>query len=377
MRRTVGLYIHIPFCRSKCTYCDFYSLPNQGTQLWDDYLKALHTHIRETAGSLAVVVTDTVYFGGGTPSLLGAKRLRTLLDIVRKHCQLSTEAEITLECNPDSLDGKTLKSLRKCGFNRLSIGAQSFDDQMLTLLGRPHDAKTIDACVAEARLAGFDNIGLDLLYGLPGQSLAHWAETLRQALKLVPEHISCYGLTLEEGTVLDGARSEYKFPDDDEQADMYLLAAEVLRAHGYHHYEISNFCQPGFECRHNMKYWTLQPYIGLGPSAHSDFGDRRWSYPRALEDYIAGVNGGDALADRMETIPMQERAAEYLMLGLRTARGVSGNEYARLFRASFDTVEGRLERQQERGLAVREGDRWRLTEQGFLLSNRVIGEVLG
>ena len=374
MSRTVGLYIHIPFCQSKCGYCDFYSLPIQEEAVWDAYLKALTKHLRETAGPLSQHSVDSVYFGGGTPSLLGAKRLRSLVDVVGKYFQLAQNAEITLEGNPDSLDEKDLKKIRRSGFNRLSIGAQSFDDNMLRLLGRAHNAAQITEAISAARAAGFYDLSVDLLFGLPGQTLEHWAETLRAGLALEPEHISCYSLSLEKNTPL--YESTYTFPDDDVQADMFLCAADMLYAAGYHHYEISNYCRPGYECRHNLKYWTLQPYIGLGPGAHSDFGGRRWSYPRELDLYIAGINAGDALTSHLEDIPLMERAGEYLMLRLRTARGVSGNEYARTFRVSFEAVERRLEEQRMRGLALREGDHWRLTEQGFLLSNRVIGEVL-
>ena len=374
MSQTVGLYIHIPFCRKKCDYCDFYSLPAQDSAVWDEYCKVLTKHIRETATSLAKHIVDTIYFGGGTPSLLGANRLRSLLDTIEKHCRISPGAEITLEGNPDSLDVKLLKKLRRAGFNRLSIGMQSFDNDTLSILGRAHDADGAVQAMQAARTAGFQNVSLDLLFGLPVQSQNDWVASLRAGIDLQPEHISCYGLTREKGTPL--YTSELPFPDDDMQADMYLQTSEILQQAGYHHYEISNFCRPGYECRHNMKYWTLQPYVGLGPAAHSDFGGRRWSYERDLDRYVLGINESDALIDNMEDIPPLERAGEYLMLRLRTAQGISGNEYTRLFHHNFDSVERRLEMQLAHGLALREGDRWRLTEKGFLLSNRVIGEVL-
>ncbi|MDR3208060.1 MAG: radical SAM family heme chaperone HemW [Oscillospiraceae bacterium] len=374
--QTVGLYLHIPFCRSKCAYCDFYSLPTTDESAWDEYLAALTQHIRETAPSMAKHVLDTVYFGGGTPSLLGPKRLGALLDLLGKLYPLSSSPEITLEGNPDSLDPKTLKKLKKQGFNRLSIGVQSFDDDMLRLLGRPHTAAQAEEAFQAARAAGFGNLSVDLLYGLPGQTRADWGRTLEKALSLKPEHLSCYGLKLEEGTPLHLMRHEYAFPDDDLQADMYLDTAEALKAAGFVHYEISNFCRPGYECRHNMKYWTVQPYVGLGPAAHSDCGGRRWSYVKDLKTYIDGIHQGDALVAEMEDIPPLERAGEYLMLRLRTAHGISGNEYTRDFRVSFDAIERRLELQESRGLAARSDGRWRLTEKGFLVSNQVIGDLL-
>lgn len=374
MSQTVGLYLHIPFCRGKCAYCGFYSLPGRSEAVWDEYVRTLRKHIRETAPAAAKLTADTVFFGGGTPSLLGAKRLRILLDTVGKAFRLSKSAEITLEGNPDSLCVKELKLLRQAGFNRLSIGVQSFDDDMLRILGRPHRAADAIDAVGAAREAGFDNLSIDLLFGLPGQSVAHWSDTLNAGLACKPEHISCYGLTPEEDAPL--FQGGHHPPNEDIQADMYLHTAEALGKAGYAHYEISNYCLPGRECRHNLKYWTLQPYLGLGPAAHSDFGGRRWSYISDLERYIAGVKKADALTETNEAIPMKERAGEYLMLRLRTSLGVSGNEYAQLFRASFDAAERRLERLCARGLAVRDGDRWHLTEQGFLLSNRIIGEVL-
>ncbi len=376
MRRTVGLYVHIPFCRSKCAYCDFYSMSVQEKTIWDDYVKALVKHIKETGSSLGSHAVDTVYFGGGTPSLIGHKRLVTLLESIDKHCRLSQGAEISLEGNPDSLEEKSLKKLRRGGFNRLSIGVQSFDDGLLKMLSRPHSSDQAQQAFHSARKAGFDNISLDLLFGLPWQTAAQWAHALHTAVSLGPEHVSCYGLKLEEGTPLHLNRGEYAFPDDDTQADQYFQCVEGLERAGYKQYEISNFARPGYECRHNMKYWTLQPYVGLGPAAHSDFGNRRWSYVRDLKSYVNGVNEEGVLTDDMEEIPRLERAGEYVMLGLRTARGISGNEYSREFRVSFDALEERLEVQKKRGLAAREGDRWRLTPQGFLLSNRIIGDLL-
>lgn len=376
MSQTVGLYIHIPFCEKKCGYCDFYSLPVRDEAVWKEYVKALAVHLAETAPSLSGYTVDTVYFGGGTPSLLGHKYLSALMDAVRKRFPLSSNAEVTLEANPNSIDLKMLKKLRRAGFNRLSLGVQSLDDGELAVLGRVHTAAQAERAFGDARDAGFSNISADLLFGVPGQTVDGFLETLRGVLAWNPEHISCYGLKLEDGTPLFAARGDYHFPDDDAQADQYLAVVRTLAERGYEQYEISNFCKPSRASRHNRKYWALEPYLGLGPSAHSDFGGRRWSYVKSLRDYIDGVlHDGDILAE-MEKVPPLERTAEYLMLGLRTAGGVSGSEYTRRFRVSFEAIERVLERQAARGLSRREGDRWRLTPEGFLLSNRLIGEVL-
>ncbi|MDR1158773.1 MAG: radical SAM family heme chaperone HemW [Oscillospiraceae bacterium] len=376
MGQTVGLYFHIPFCQKKCDYCDFYSVPDGDERAKQTYAKALSAHLTETAPALTRHTVDTVYFGGGTPPVLGFKPLHALMDLIRRRLPLAAGAEITLEANPGTVDGKLLAKLRRAGFNRLSLGVQSLDDDTLALLGRVHNARQARAAFDEARAAGFDNIGVDLLYGLPGQTTQEWRATLLETVAWAPEHISCYGLKLEEGTPLWRDRADYVFPDDDTQADQYLAAVAALEENGYLQYEISNFAKPGRVSRHNLKYWTLAPYIGLGPSACSDFGGRRWSYVRDFTGYVRGVlDGGDILRE-LEEIPIEARAAEYLMLRLRTADGVSGNEYVRLYKQSFEPIERALEAQAARGLARSEGDRWRLTPQGFLLSNRIIADVL-
>ncbi|MFR6394140.1 MAG: radical SAM family heme chaperone HemW [Oscillospiraceae bacterium] len=261
----LGLYIHIPFCRSKCAYCDFYSLAGAEERM-DDYCRALERHLAEVAPQAECHKADTVYFGGGTPSYLGAERLCRLLGSIRKLYKVDKHAEITLEANPDSAtDRKALKRLRKAGFNRLSLGVQSMDDALLQTIGRIHTRQQVQEAVAAARKAGFKNLSLDLIYGLPGQTMEGWEKTLSDAVGLHPEHLSCYGLKLEEGTPLYRRQGELTFPDEDMQADMYLYAVEFLKQCGYEQYEISNFAKPGFASRHNLKYWLMQEYAGFGP----------------------------------------------------------------------------------------------------------------
>lgn len=376
MAEKLGLYVHIPFCRSKCDYCDFYSLAGKEGRM-DDYQKALLAHMKETAPLTRGWQVDTVYFGGGTPSFYGEKRLREVLKNVAKRFDLAKDAEITVECNPDSVDKKVFQTLRRAGVNRISLGVQSAHDCELNCLHRPHTFQQAQRAVAAAREAKIKNISLDLIYGLPNQDMAGWRDTVEQVLELEPEHLSCYGLKVEPGTPLDDrvVRGE-RLPDDDQQADMYLWTVERLAAAGYRQYEISNFARAGFQSRHNLKYWMGRPYIGFGPGAHSDFGGRRYSFTRDLEGYIAAVLEGGTVIDESDLIPQRERGGEYLMLRLRTTRGIEEWEYRREFFMNFDPIEQKLEEYERQGWAERHDRRWNLTAKGFLVSNQLIGELL-
>ena len=266
----------------------------------------------------------------------------------------------------------------RAGVNRISLGVQSAHDCELNCLHRPHTFQQAQRAVAAAREAKIKNISLDLIYGLPNQDMAGWRDTVEQVLELEPEHLSCYGLKVEPGTPLDDrvVRGE-KLPDDDQQADMYLWTVERLAAAGYRQYEISNFARAGFQSRHNLKYWMGRPYIGFGPGAHSDFGGRRYSFIRDLEGYIAAVLEGGTVIDESDLIPQRERGGEYLMLRLRTTRGIEEWEYRGTYFMDFAPLEARLEQFCDKGWAERTAEgRWRLTPQGFLLSNQLIGDLL-
>lgn len=376
MNPTLGLYIHIPFCRSKCAYCDFYSLSGMETRM-DEYQRALLAHLAESAPMAGSYTVDTVYFGGGTPSIYGEKRLTQLLKHIKKLYRLDPSAEITTEANPDSVDFKMLKGLRRAGFNRISLGVQSADDAQLSSIGRPHTFEQAGQAVAWARGAGFENISVDLIYGLPGQSLSSWQETVEQVLVLSPEHISAYGLKVEEGTPLFRRVEEGEIlPDDDTQADCYLWAVNRLAEAGYKQYEISNFAKDGLVSRHNLKYWMTHPYMGFGPGAHSDFGGRRYSFVRDLDSYIKGVLHTGTIVDEDEPIAQKERSCEYLMLRLRTCRGIEEWEYRRAYFMNFAPIEKKLLEYEAAGLACRAENRWRLTPRGFLLSNYIIASLL-
>ena len=374
--KPLGLYIHIPFCKSKCIYCDFYSLPRAEDRM-DRYVSALCRQLAEIAQRTTAHTVDSVYLGGGTPSYLGEKRLRRILKTVKKHYHLSRDAEITLEANPDSAgDWRALRALRRAGMNRLSLGVQSADDGLLRTLGRPHTFAQAEEAAAAARRARIRNLSLDLIYGLPGQDLAGWKDTLERAAALEPEHLSCYGLKVEEGTPLWDMQEKMDLPDDDAQADMYLWTVERLGALGYEQYEISNFARPGRASRHNMKYWTLCEYAGFGPGAHSDLGDVRYAYLRSLDTYCAGVEAGVSVLESSEHIPSRERDIEYVMLGLRLTQGISRQEFENRYRLPFAPIQSVLERFRATGHAALAGERWRLTPEGFLVSNQIIGQAL-
>ena len=368
MTNTLGLYIHIPFCKAKCAYCDFYSLP-QSESMMDEYCRALTAHLEEVAPRCTAMTVDTVYFGGGTPSYLGAERLCALLKTIKKRYCIDHNAEITVECNPDSAtDWKALRKLRRAGFNRISLGVQSTDDTLLRQIGRIHTVSQVTDAIAAARMAKFRNISLDLIYGLPGQTMEQWQDTVRTAAALEVQHLSCYGLKVEDGTPLFAHRHEIDLPDDEAQAEMYLWMVEYLANKGYAQYEISNFAREGFRSRHNQKYWAMEPYAGFGPGAHSDFGDVRFAYERDLQAYI---NGNLSLSER-EEISQRDRMQEYIMLSLRTAAGIDRAFFERQYRQRFGPMEKLFVQYESHGLAHRTEQGWALTPQGFLLSNTII-----
>ena len=373
----LGIYVHVPFCRSKCQYCDFYSLTAKDDKLMDGYLKATCTHIKE-AGALAPgYKVDTIYFGGRTPSFFGADGMATILTAIRRNYDVDNNAEITFEANPDSISDKLLHRLRAEGFNRVSLGIQCDDDEILRKIGRPHTYAQAVNAYHRIRKAGFKNVSVDLIYGLPGQTLIAWQETLTHVLQLNPEHVSCYGLKVEPGTPLYDYQEYAKLPDDDTQADMYLAAVEILRAHGFRQYEISNFARKGLYSRHNMKYWTGGEYIGFGPSASSDFAGKRFMLMKNLTGYIKGIREGGQIIDDVQEVPLRERAGEYLLLRLRTINGINAAEYERMFLLPFSALEEVLEKNRHFGYAAKTDDgRWHLTPKGFLISNTIISDLL-
>ena len=373
----LGIYIHVPFCRSKCQYCDFYSLTSKKDCDFDGYLEAICAHIKEAGPQTPNHIVDTIYFGGGTPSYLGAEGMSAILTAVRKSFDVSPTAEITFEANPDSVTDRLLRRLRSEGFNRVSLGIQCDNNEILKKLGRPHTYEEAVQAVKKIRKHRFRNLSVDLMYGLPSQRIQDWEKTLRNVLRLKPDHISCYGLKVEEGTPLYECRDFYNMADDDTQADMYLKTVEVLKEFGYRQYEISNFCKKGQVSRHNLKYWTGGEYLGFGPDASSDFGGSRFSIVRDLQAYIDGITNGGTVLRELQEISPRERAGEYLMMRLRTASGIDPVKYEKKYLLPFAPLEKVLIECRERGLAQRTFDgRWHLTPEGFLVSNTIISDLL-
>jgi oxygen-independent coproporphyrinogen-3 oxidase len=368
------LYIHFPFCSGKCAYCAFYSRP------WDEglvqrYLQDVTAEMAHWSRALGRPRLETVYFGGGTPSLLAPSDLERVLAGVDEHFRWDRSVECTLEANPGSgLDRAYLRSLRKLGVNRLSLGVQSLDEAQLRLLGRRHTAGDALRCVGEARRAGFDNVNLDLIWGLPGQTPEQWLAQLERIADLEPEHLSCYGLGVEPGTGLAerAERGELRFPDEEEEREMYLRGAELLEAKGFRHYEISNFAQAGRKCRHNAGYWQGVDYLGLGPSGVSTLRGRRIEHPAGVEPYGEAVRSG-RLWERGSNLTREERIRERIMLRLRTSRGIGLEELGALTGLDLrERLPERIEWLRETGIVSLRSGFLRLTAQGWLVSDSVI-----
>ena len=369
-----GLYIHVPFCRTKCPYCDFYSCTN--LDFAHDFTVALEKELLLYCQSFSAV--GTIYLGGGTPTALPDAALSDIMASVRRQIATSPDAEVTIEANPNDLSRERLAHLRSLGFNRLSIGVQSFDDAMLRFLGRRHTADDARRSIDLARQTGFDNISIDLMYALPGQSREGWFATLDEALRFSPEHFSCYQLTIKEGTPFFDRVQMAAFQPCAEQneAELFMATSAFLEERGYGHYEVSNFARAEkFQARHNSKYWGHAPYLGLGPSAHSFDGRRRWWNLRSVEGYIEKLLGAaDETPDVIpqETMPVEgselltdeQLRMEALMLGLRTRRGV-----ALELALTFPHASATLQKLQADGLLIMSNNRLAPTTHGLLLAD--------
>ena len=366
---SLGLYLHIPYCFSKCRYCDFYSHPGE-RGVPDAYVDALLRELARFAPD-APLRPDTVYFGGGTPSLLSPAQVGRL---IRAACPVSG-AEVTLEANPETVTEESLRGFREAGVNRISFGVQSARDTQLRTLGRPHTARQARAAFAAARRAGFENISGDIMLALPHYTQAEFDETLELIEEGGATHISAYLLKIEPDSAF-GRTPPEGLPTGDEAADFYLYAVEQLEHHGYRQYEISNFAKPGRESRHNLKYWSMEEYAGFGPGAHSDFGGVRYGYVRDLDGYIAGR----LVLSESEGESTLARDYEYVMLSLRTAAGIDRRTFENRYCQRFEPMEELFLQYEGAGLAVRTEGGWRLTPKGFLVSNSIIAalqEALG
>ena len=380
---TVSLYLHIPFCHTRCYYCDFNTYAGI-LPLREPYVRALLNEIvlageqaRHADGALRQA--RTIFFGGGTPSLLTVAQVRRLLNACRAAFALEEEAEITLEANPGTLTREQLVGLREAGINRLSLGSQSFDARLLKTLGRIHTPEEITGALSSARAAGFTSVNLDFMFGLPGQSMRQWQETLEQAMALRPEHLSLYSLIIEEGTpFFDWTREGRITPgDEDLCADMYEYADELLQAAGYVNYEISNWALPGHESRHNLTYWRNLPYIGMGAGAHSFFAGKRFSNERDPQRYIDTLKKRQLPVVESETIEKMQEMSETAFLALRTAQGLHLPTFEERFAIPFSSFVGdRLHLVEEAGLLEQAEDWLRLSRRGRLLGNEVFLRLL-
>lgn len=388
-----GIYIHLPFCRAKCNYCAFVSGPPASDAEMDRYLDALLIHLRQGAEGAGDRTFSTLFLGGGTPSLLGPIRLTRLFAAVFEHYAFAPGAEITLEANPESATRELFEALRPMGLNRLSLGAQSFDAGELARLGRVHSVDQIHRAVDNARAAGLGNLSLDLIFALPGQTVDAWTSNLRQALACGVDHLSAYALTYEEGTLLDRLRREGKITSvlDETYITMYDETREILSAAGWTHYEISNWCRPGHECRHNRIYWNRDEYLAFGVSAHGMFGGIRYGlikdaprYERTLRSGALGRVPGrenaflhpELLAEWVAMSP-EEMASDVMIFGLRLTEGVSLLQFADRF--GYNLMErwgAAVRRLQDQGLIEQIGDRIRLTSRAYMLSNEVFVHFL-
>lgn len=360
----LSIYIHLPFCVQKCNYCAFYSLPAVGDETKNEYLQALKEQAETFAGYEQRSV-KSVYFGGGTPSLFGAERICDLLNFLRTQYKIDSDAEITVEVNPATVSAEALQVLHDAGVNRLSIGMQSADGKELAMLGRIHSFADVRTCVQNAREAGFDNISLDLLFGLPDQTLQGFEKSLRAALAMHPEHLSVYSLQVEDGTPFCKRRAELNLPSEEQEEAQYELLCQVANEHGYEHYEISSFAKDGHYSRHNLHYWQRGEYLGFGAAAHSHWGGKRFAAEPDLHAFVDNPAGFDAYK-KAERIEESEMCEEDIFLGLRTSFGIPAHL----------VDEGKVARMEQLGLMGAKDGNVYLTERGFRVSNAVIGQLL-
>jgi len=373
--KTIGLYIHIPFCIKKCNYCDFNSY--EKLDLIPAYLLALKKEILTLKNYNFNV--KTLYIGGGTPTVLTTDQLFSLFNELHKNICIAKDAEITIEANPGTLCRKKLYLLKDLGINRLSIGLQAYQNSLLQLMGRIHTIEDFKQNFSSAREAGFNNINVDLIFGLPNQRLEDFEYTLKHVLSFSPEHISCYSLSVEEGTKFYNWQKEGKLilPPDDEERKMYHKSIEILTDNGYKHYEISNFAVPGRECRHNLVYWTYDEYLGLGSGAHSFLDNKRfYNYPSVLE-YINALEKSSSAVAHIESISLEDQQAEYCFMGLRLINGLNKDAFRQRFNRSIEDVYGgTIDKLKKLGLLEENSESLRLTSLGLDFANDVFIEFL-
>ena len=371
-KRSLGLYIHIPFCRRKCLYCDFCSVADGSGELVERYVDALALCIAESADKARDYEVDTLYIGGGTPTVLTLKQMERVLDACFRSYSVADSAEISCECNPATGGYEYFCGIRKMGINRLSIGLQSAMDNELQALGRIHSFSDFADTFSAARRAGFDNMSVDLMYGIPEQTAESFSKTLDAVVALSPEHISAYCLKVEENTPFGKMGDKLLLPDDDAASDMYELCSSYLRERGYERYEISNFARQGRESRHNMRYWQCREYLGFGAAAHSYFGGERFAFSGNINAF---ANGEFSVSER-EKIDSGEEMLEYVMLGMRLGKGISLSDFRLRFGADIFSVFPRLREFVESAHVLSDGERLFFSDKGVFVSSYILSEIL-
>ncbi|MBR2460476.1 MAG: radical SAM family heme chaperone HemW [Clostridia bacterium] len=374
----LGVYIHVPFCRSKCLYCDFYSLPSARAETVEAYVSAVCSHIGQMGERVGKRAVDTVFIGGGTPTILSAEQLGRVTDALSGSFNIEADAEFTVEANPATFDTDKLNALRGMGVNRISIGVQSAIGSELKLLGRTHTNLQVENAVDAVNRAGFDNFNLDIMYGIPDQTWVSFKDTLEFVKALAPTHVSVYGLQLEENTPLYDRRARYSFPTEDEEKEMNRLAMYVLEEAGYMRYEISNYARKGYECKHNLRYWRQREYVGVGAAAHSYLDGVRYRAPSSVDEYIDAVNRRDMSTLSLDSLRIEgeERASEYVMLRMRLRDGISAAEFERDIGGDFSEYEKRIKPFIRSGHIRMSDGRYAFTDEGFDVSNYILAQLI-
>ena len=373
MKQEISLYIHIPFCVRKCLYCDFPSFSGMDG-IFEDYVRRLCREMGEAAPSFYGVGVKSVFFGGGTPSILPPALMGRIMDKIMSAYDVNSDAEISMEANPGTLDAAKLREYKSMYFNRLSMGLQAWQDRLLERLGRIHRGGEFEDNFLQARDAGFKNINVDLMFSLPGQTLDDWQETLEKVMRLDPEHISAYSLIIEEGTPFFDMYEKGQITETDENTDrrMYYLAKEMLSDKGFRQYEISNFAKEGFECRHNITYWRTEEYRGFGLGAHSYVDGTRFHNSADMKEYMAGGGRLD-----MEKLTPEEMQEEFMFMGLRMNEGISKEEFLKRFKTDITSVYGQeISELISEGLLTENKGRISLTDRGIDVSNQVFEKFI-
>ena len=366
----VGLYVHIPFCVRKCEYCDFVSFPGMENR-FEEYINSVIREMDEYAGA----EVDTVFWGGGTPSVLPAELIKKLCGAINKKFRLALDTEWTAEMNPGTLTDEKICAMLEGGINRASVGVQSFNNNELRAIGRIHDSETAYNTICRLHDNGFKNISIDLMESIPLQTSESFMNSLNTAVSLPISHISVYSLIIEDGTPLKKKYDDgvYNVPDEDEDRDLYALTGRFLKEYGYERYEISNYAKPGHESRHNIRYWQCGEYIGLGAAAHSYMSGKRYSNTTDLKKYISG----EGIKENIEILTEADKMSEFMILGMRMMKGVSGNEFKRLFGKGIDDVYGDiLKKYISTGFINKNGGFYRFSEKGIDVSNSILCEFI-